>query len=71
MFFSNEEDHAHGLVPILGGKLKDGAIDRLGEIKGFRAVCLWGAWDVITLAADYRRNMSVSQWGSDKCRYPS
>lgn len=60
MFLSNEEDHAHGLVPIPGSKLNDGATDRLGERMGFRAVCLWGAWDVITLAADYRRNVSVS-----------
>lgn len=39
MFLINEEDHAHGLVPILGGKLKDGAIDRLGERIGSGAVC--------------------------------
>lgn len=39
VFLSNEEDHAHGLVPILGGKLKDGAIDRLGERIGSGAVC--------------------------------
>ena len=35
MFLSNEEDHAHGLVPIPGSKLNDGATDRLGERMGF------------------------------------